>query len=63
MCASGLPNRNGDKHAIEIANMSLDLRDCVKRFKIRHLPQRRLMIRIGLHTGSCAAGYILCSVV
>ena len=56
MCVSGLPNRNGDRHAVEIANMSLDLRDCVKRFKIRHLPERCLMIRIGLHTGSCAAG-------
>ena len=56
MCVSGLPNRNGGRHAAEIANMSLELRDNVKNFKIRHFPNRPLQIRIGLHTGPCAAG-------
>ena len=58
MCVSGLPNRNEDRHAAEIANMSLELRQRVQSFKIRHMPTHPLQIRIGLHSGSCAAGNI-----
>ncbi len=56
MVVSGLPSRNGSRHACEIANMSLGLLDEVRRFKIRHMPDRSLQLRIGLHTGPCAAG-------
>ena len=56
MVASGLPERNGNKHAGEIADMALDLLDAVLSFKLRHMPDVLLMIRIGLHTGSCCAG-------
>ena len=59
MCVSGLPIPNGNRHAAEIAGMSLDLRSNLKQFKIRHMPERPLMIRIGLHSGSCAAGILL----
>ena len=51
MVASGLPIRNGDKHVVEISNMALCIRESVKKFKIRHLPDVQLRIRIGLHSG------------
>ena len=57
MCASGLPKRNGDRHAAEIANMALDLLNALfTKFKVRHLPEERLRLRCGFHTGACAAG-------
>ena len=36
--------------------MALDLLDQVSRFTIRHRPEETLKLRIGLHTGPCAAG-------
>ena len=56
MVCSGLPKPNGDKHVSEICDMSLNLLDVVSRFKIRHRPEDKLNLRIGLHTGPCAAG-------
>lgn len=50
LCA-GLPVRNGRQHSREIARMSLRLLEAVKTFKIRHLPQYALKLRIGVHTG------------
>merc|ERR1711916_236649 len=58
MVASGLPNRNGNRHAGEIANMSLDLLAACTTFKIRHMPERQLQLRAGLHTGPCVAGVV-----
>ncbi|NXU57047.1 GUC2F cyclase, partial [Turnix velox] len=58
MVASGLPKRNGNKHAAEIANMSLDILSSVGTFKMRHMPDIPLRIRIGLHTGPCVAGVV-----
>jgi len=36
--------------------MALDLLDLVSRFTIRHRPNETLKLRIGIHTGPCAAG-------
>ncbi|KAG9510284.1 Receptor-type guanylate cyclase Gyc76C, partial [Fragariocoptes setiger] len=58
MVVSGLPLRNGDKHATEIASMALELLESVRQFKIRHLPDRILQLRIGLHTGPVVAGVV-----
>ncbi|XP_064414055.1 retinal guanylyl cyclase 2 [Latimeria chalumnae] len=58
MVASGLPKRNGNKHATEIANMSLDILSSVGFFKMRHMPDVPVRIRIGLHTGPCVAGVV-----
>ncbi|XP_055862897.1 atrial natriuretic peptide receptor 1-like isoform X2 [Biomphalaria glabrata] len=58
MCVSGCPKRNGPRHAGEIANMALDLISAVTHFRIRHKPEERLNLRIGLHTGPCAAGVV-----
>ncbi|XP_067888872.1 retinal guanylyl cyclase 2 [Heterodontus francisci] len=58
MVASGLPKRNGNKHAAEIANMSLDILSSVGTFKMRHMPDVPIKIRIGIHSGPCVAGVV-----
>ncbi|RWS19314.1 atrial natriuretic peptide receptor 1-like protein, partial [Leptotrombidium deliense] len=58
MVVSGLPTRNGNLHAREIARMSLALLNAVVSFKIRHRPTEQLKLRIGLHTGPCVAGVV-----
>ncbi|PIN97346.1 hypothetical protein AB205_0188560 [Aquarana catesbeiana] len=50
MVASGLPKTNGTRHAAEIANMSLDILSSVGSFKMRHMPEVPVRIRIGLHS-------------
>jgi len=49
MVVSGLPTRNGDRHAAEIASMALQLLEAVNHFQIRHKPNERLKLRIGIH--------------
>ncbi|XP_028849590.1 uncharacterized protein LOC114798233 isoform X2 [Denticeps clupeoides] len=58
MVVSGLPERNGEKHADEIAKMSLDLVAAVRQVPIPHMPNKRLQLRAGIHTGPCVAGIV-----
>ncbi|CAB0016883.1 unnamed protein product [Nesidiocoris tenuis] len=58
MVVSGLPVRNGIQHAAEIATLSLDLLEAVKKFKIRHRPNDQLKLRIGIHSGPVCAGVV-----
>uniref|UniRef100_A0A8C8DWN7 Guanylate cyclase n=1 Tax=Oryzias sinensis TaxID=183150 RepID=A0A8C8DWN7_9TELE len=58
MVASGVPVPNANRHAAEIANMSLDILSAVGTFKMRHMPDVPVRIRIGLHTGPCVAGVV-----
>uniref|UniRef100_A0A4W4F9D5 Guanylate cyclase n=1 Tax=Electrophorus electricus TaxID=8005 RepID=A0A4W4F9D5_ELEEL len=58
MVASGLPVPNGTRHAAEVANMALDILSTVGTFKMRHMPDVPVRIRIGLHTGPCVAGVV-----
>uniref|UniRef100_UPI003AAE64C0 retinal guanylyl cyclase 2-like n=1 Tax=Centroberyx gerrardi TaxID=166262 RepID=UPI003AAE64C0 len=58
MVASGVPNRNGTRHAAEVANMSLDILHCIGAFKIKHMPEIKVKIRIGLHSGPVVAGVV-----
>ncbi len=58
MVTSGIPNRNGDSHVVEIANMALDLLSASTTFKIAHFPDQQLLLRIGFHSGPCAAGVV-----
>ncbi|KAK5885352.1 hypothetical protein CesoFtcFv8_019068 [Champsocephalus esox] len=58
MVASGLPKRNGDRHAVDIAHMALDMLAFVGTFELQHLPGIPLWIRIGVHSGPCAAGVV-----
>uniref|UniRef100_A0A3B4ZW61 Guanylate cyclase n=1 Tax=Stegastes partitus TaxID=144197 RepID=A0A3B4ZW61_9TELE len=58
MVASGVPTRNGTRHAAEMANMSLDILHCIGTFKMRHMPELKVRIRIGLHSGPVVAGVV-----
>lgn len=51
MVASGLPISNGTRHAEEISTMALHFLSAIKRFKIRHLPNEKLALRIGINSG------------
>ena len=54
MVVSGLPIRNGNKHAGEIATMALNLLSSTRDFTTQHMPNKRLQLRIGIHTGQYA---------
>ncbi|XP_051156964.1 receptor-type guanylate cyclase Gyc76C-like [Leptopilina boulardi] len=58
MVVSGLPIKNGNRHAGEIASMSLELLNAVKHHTIIHRPQDTLKLRIGIHTGPVVAGVV-----
>ncbi|XP_052825405.1 atrial natriuretic peptide receptor 1 [Octopus bimaculoides] len=58
MVASGLPIRNGKKHAGEIGRMSLQLLQKVSTFVVKHRPKEVLKLRIGIHSGPCVAGVV-----
>ena len=55
MVVGGIPNVCAD-HAMQISNMSLDIISAVCTFVIKHMPDRQLKVRIGLHSGPAAAG-------
>ena len=57
MVASGLPIRNRDHHAAEIASLALHLLSEIRNFHIRHRPGETLKLRIGIHSGISAACY------
>ncbi|XP_063164598.1 guanylyl cyclase C [Candoia aspera] len=58
MVVSGLPNRNGNCHAVDISMMALDILSFMGSFELRHLPGLPVWIRIGIHSGPCAAGVV-----
>ncbi|XP_036152497.1 heat-stable enterotoxin receptor isoform X1 [Myotis myotis] len=58
MVASGLPKRNGNRHAVDIAKMALDILSFMGTFELEHLPGLPIWIRIGVHSGPCAAGVV-----
>ncbi|XP_022249345.1 guanylate cyclase 32E-like [Limulus polyphemus] len=58
MVVSGLPLRNGDKHAGEVASMALHLLGTIQNFEIRHRKGEQLKLRIGIHSGPCVAGVV-----
>uniref|UniRef100_A0A8D0GCX3 Guanylate cyclase n=1 Tax=Sphenodon punctatus TaxID=8508 RepID=A0A8D0GCX3_SPHPU len=58
MVVSGLPKRNGNCHAVDISMMALDLLSFMGSFELQHLPGLPVWIRIGIHSGPCAAGVV-----
>ncbi|XP_033617323.1 guanylate cyclase 2G [Fukomys damarensis] len=58
MVASGLPIRNGTQHVDQIATMSLSFLSATLHFQIGHMPEEKLRLRIGLHTGPVVAGVV-----
>jgi len=51
MVSSGIPSRNGERHCIEIARLSIDLMKATINYVIPHMPTHQLQLRIGIHTG------------
>lgn len=58
MVVSGLPIRNGEKHAGQIASMAIHLLKEIFNFEIAHRPGEYLKLRIGIHSGPCVAGVV-----
>jgi len=56
MVCSGLPIRNGTRHVGEISTMALDILSKCGAFRIRHMPDIPLRLRIGIHSGRCPGG-------
>ena len=56
MVASGLPVKNGNKHAVEIATMALDLLAGSSFFIVPHRPQDKLQLRSVLGTSLTVSG-------
>ena len=52
---SGVPVKNGNRHAGEIASMALELMTGIEDFEIDHIPGSYLKMRVGLHSGPCVA--------
>ncbi|XP_055344411.1 atrial natriuretic peptide receptor 1-like [Paramacrobiotus metropolitanus] len=58
MVSSGLPVRNGNRHAAEIASMALALMARIVSFQVPHRPQEHIQIRAGANSGPCVAGIV-----
>ncbi|XP_077551624.1 guanylate cyclase 32E-like, partial [Haemaphysalis longicornis] len=58
MVVGGLARHPRVAHASQVASMALHLLRRVRHFRIRHRPQERLMLRVGLHSGPVCAGVV-----
>ncbi|KAI3413389.1 hypothetical protein GPALN_010885 [Globodera pallida] len=58
LVCSGIPKRNGEHHAREIAELAFAFLRAVANFRIDHLHAERVNLRIGFHTGPVVAGVV-----
>ncbi|EGT39195.1 hypothetical protein CAEBREN_31268 [Caenorhabditis brenneri] len=58
LCVSGLPHRNGNEHIRHIARMALGFLSSLSQFRISHMPNERINLRIGINCGSVVAGVV-----
>ncbi|CAI2357546.1 unnamed protein product [Caenorhabditis sp. 36 PRJEB53466] len=58
MFVSGLPELNSYLHAGEVASASLELLDSIKTFVVSHMPDEKLRLRIGNHSGPVVTGVV-----
>lgn len=56
---SGIPKRNGKQHTFEIADLALNLMSVIYTdFKMRHDNDKKLELKIGIHTGAAVASVV-----
>ncbi|CAG2246256.1 unnamed protein product [Mytilus edulis] len=55
---TGVPTRNGTRHASEIASLALDILHHTKQLKLPQFPGMNYKIRIGCHSGPVVAGVV-----
>uniref|UniRef100_A0A1I7U8C7 Guanylate cyclase n=1 Tax=Caenorhabditis tropicalis TaxID=1561998 RepID=A0A1I7U8C7_9PELO len=58
LCVSGLPHRNGNEHIRHIARMAIGFLSSLHNFRISHLPNERINLRIGINCGPVVAGVV-----
>nr|CAD2194997.1 unnamed protein product [Meloidogyne enterolobii] len=58
LVCSGIPRKNGNDHAKAIAELSFAFLRTVSTFRVDHLPNERVNLRIGIHTGPAVAGVV-----
>ncbi|XP_036363771.1 uncharacterized protein LOC118765611 [Octopus sinensis] len=58
MVVSGIPEKNGDRHAGEIATMALDLMSYVTLLHVPNTESNVLQLRIGMHSGPVVSGVV-----
>ncbi|CAD5123264.1 DgyrCDS11621 [Dimorphilus gyrociliatus] len=58
MVVSGLPMANGNKHAVEISKLALAMLRKTGDMDMEVINDKKLLLRIGIHTGSCVAGIV-----
>ncbi|KAJ8319766.1 hypothetical protein KUTeg_001353, partial [Tegillarca granosa] len=58
MVASGLPQRNGNRHIAEISFLAIDVVDTISHLAIPHLADETFQVRIGINTGPVVAGVV-----
>jgi atrial natriuretic peptide receptor B len=55
LVASGLPKKNGDRHATEICSMALTLNAACKAIERPDRKSRSIEIKAGIHTGNISS--------
>lgn len=58
LCASGVPSRNGIEHIKAICDLALALIISLRTFRVPHLPDETIKIRVGVHSGPVVAGVV-----
>ncbi|TRY71119.1 hypothetical protein TCAL_02390 [Tigriopus californicus] len=58
LVASGLPKKNGDKHAVEVCNMALTLRNAASLIVRPDKRPQTIEIKAGIHSGCIVAGVV-----
>ncbi|EFP07762.1 CRE-GCY-29 protein [Caenorhabditis remanei] len=58
MVVSGIPTENGQRHVANIASVTLEILELLKKFEVPHRKDYRLTIRLGFASGQVAAAVI-----
>jgi PAS domain S-box-containing protein len=58
MVVSGVPKKNGKRHAAEIATMALHIASKLANFQVPGRPDVKVRVRIGLNSGPVVAGVV-----